>query len=129
QGFGGRGAVVEGRAATAQRLDLTLPALALAWVLAQPGVGLVLAGGRSGEQVEQNAASTRPLTPGTLAEVDRIVAEGFPPVRASDELKRQSATWGERERFIVERLDGKTSPATIADLWTDRRAPPTVAAP
>ena len=112
--FERRRAVVERLASIAQRLDLTLPALALAWVLAQPGVSIVLAGARSGEQVEQNAASTRPLTPGTLAEVDRIVAEGFPPVRASDELKRQSATWGERERFIVERLDGKTSPETIA---------------
>ncbi len=120
--------MVQGLASIAQRLDLTLPALALAWVLAQPGVSIVLAGARSGEQVEQNAASTRPLTPGTLAEVDRIVAEGFPPVRASDELKRQSATWGERERFIVERLDGKTSPETIAALWTDRPEPPMVAA-
>ena len=126
--FERRRAVVERLASIAQRLDLTLPALALAWVLAQPGVSIVLAGARSGEQVEQNAASTRPLTPGTLAEVDRIVAEGFPPVRASDELKRQSATWGERERFIVERLDGKTSPETIAALWTDRPEPPMVAA-
>jgi hypothetical protein len=78
--------------------------------------------------VEQNLAGTRPLTASALAEVDRIVAEAFPSVRASDELKEQAVTWGERERFIVERLDGKTSAETIAALWTDGHATPMVAA-
>jgi len=36
--------------------------------------------------------------------------------------------WGERERFIVERLDGKTSAETIAALWTDRNPTAMVAA-
>jgi hypothetical protein len=68
------------------------------------------------------------VTPGTFGEVDRIVAAAFPPARATDDAKRQAATWGERERFIVERLDGKTSAETIAALWTDAHAPPMVAA-
>ena len=126
--FERRRAAVERLAAIARPLDIPLAGLALAWVLAQPGVSMVLAGARSSEQVEQNAASTRPLTPATLAEVDQIVAEAFPSVGASDELKRQAATWGERERFIVERLDGKTSAEAIAALWTDAHAAPMVAA-
>jgi hypothetical protein len=63
-----------------------------------------------------------------VAEVDRIVAEAFPSARASDELKRQAATWGERERFIVERLDGTASAETIAAQWTDDHPTPMVAA-
>ncbi len=126
--FERRRTVVERLASIAQGLEMSLPALALAWVLAQGGVSIVLAGARSREQVEQNLAGTRFLTPGTLAEVDRIVAEAFPPVRASDDLKRQAATWGERERFIVERLDGKTSAETIAALWADGHATSMVAA-
>src|SRR5947199_143331 len=110
------------------RLDMPLSALALAWVLAQPGVGIVLAGARSPEQVEQNLAGARPLTPGTLAEVDRIVADAFQSVRATEALKQEASSWGERERFIVQRLDGNTSAELIAALWTDRHATPMVAA-
>jgi len=56
------------------------------------------------------------------------VAAAFLPARATDDVKRHAATWGERERFIVERLDGTTSAETIAALWTDAHAPPMVAA-
>src|SRR5205807_1479306 len=73
-------------------------------------------------------AGPRPLAPDSLAEVDRIVAAAFPSVRATDDLRRQAATWGERERFIVERLDGKTSAETIAALWTDGNPTSMVAA-
>ncbi len=126
--FERRRTVVARLGSIAQRLDMPLPALALAWVLTQPGVTIVLAGARSREQVEQNVGDTQPLTPSTLAEVDRIVAAAFPSVRASDQLKRQAATWGERERFIIERLDGTTSAETIAALWTDGNPIPMVAA-
>ena len=126
--FERRRTVVARLGSIAQRLDMPLPALALAWVLTQPGVTIVLAGARTSAQVEQNLAATRPLTPGISAEVDRIVADAFPPVRAADELKRQAATWGERERFIVERLDGQTSAETIGALWTDGHPTPMVAA-
>src|SRR5882724_9317556 len=84
--FERRRTVVERLAAIAQRLDTPPAALALGWALARPGVSIVLAGARTSEQVEQNLAGTRPLTPGTLAEVDRIVAEAFPPLRATDDL-------------------------------------------
>src|SRR6266516_4501154 len=126
--FERRRVVVERLGAIAHRLDMPLSALALAWVLAQPGVGIVLAGAHNPEQVEQNLAGVRPLTPGTLAEVDRIVADAFPSVRATEAIKQEAATWGERERFIVQRLDGKTSAETIAALWTDGHATPMVAA-
>jgi len=126
--FDRRRTVVERLASIAQRLDMTLPALALAWVLARADVSIVLAGARSSEQVEENVAGTRPLTPATVEEIGRIVAEAFPRCGATDELTRQAGTWGERERFIVERLDGKASAETIAALWTDGHATPMVAA-
>src|SRR2546422_8995706 len=90
-----------------------LSALALAWVLAQPGVGIVLAGARSPEQGGQNLAGARPLTPGTLAEVARIVADAFPSGRATEALTKEASTRAGPERFIFHRLDGRTSAALV----------------
>ena len=112
----------------AGRLELPLPGLALAWVLAQPGVTVALAGARTSEQVDENLSGTRQLTPDTLAQIDAIVAAAFRLPRASAELGRQAATWGERERFIIERLDGTASAEAIAAAWTDRGGTPMVAA-
>jgi len=126
--FERRRTVVQRLGSIAHRLDMPLSALALGWILARPGVSIVLAGARTSEQVEQNLAGTQPLAPSTLLEIDDIVAGAFPPTRATNDLKRQAATWGERERFIVERLDGRTSVETIAALWTDGHTSPMVAA-
>jgi aryl-alcohol dehydrogenase-like predicted oxidoreductase len=126
--FERRRAVVDRLRPIARRLDLPLPGLALAWVLAQPGVSIVLAGASSADQVDENLTGTRHLTPDTVSEIDSVVAEVFRPPRASDELKRRAAGWGERERFIVARLDGTTSAETIAATWTDAAAAPMVAA-
>src|SRR5205814_360552 len=76
-----RRTAIERLASIARRLDMPLSGLALAWVLGQPGVSIVLAGARAPEQVEQNLTGTRALTPGTFTEVDRSVAEPFPPPR------------------------------------------------
>src|SRR5437867_8704676 len=126
--FERRRTVVERLGSIARRLDLPPSGLALAWLLAQPGVTIVLAGAATREHVAQNHSGTRPLMPGTVEEINRIVAEAFPPRRTSDQVKGQAATWGERERFIIDRLDGKTSAETIAALWTDGNATPMVAA-
>jgi len=126
--FERRRSVVERLASIARRLDMPLSALALAWVLAQPGVSVVLAGARSAAQVDQNLTGARHVVPGTLAEIDLLVAQAFRLPRATAQLALQAATWGERERFIVERLDGRTSAETIAAVWTDGNATPMVAA-
>ena len=126
--FERRQVVVERLGSIARGLDMPLSALALAWVLAQPGVNIVLAGARSSEQVDQNVTGTRPLTRDILSEIDAIVAEAFRLPRATTQLAPLVATWGERERFIVERLDGKTSAETIAALWTDGHPTAMVAA-
>ncbi len=126
--FERRQAVVDRLRPIARRLDMPLAGLALAWVLAQPGVSIVLAGARSAAQVDQNLTGTRPLPPETVSEITGIVTGVFRPPRASDELKQRAAAWGERERFIVARLDGKTSAETIAATWTDGAAAPMVAA-
>jgi aryl-alcohol dehydrogenase-like predicted oxidoreductase len=112
----------------AAREGLTLSALALAWVYSQPGASVVLAGARSTEQVEQNLAGARQLTPDTCHTIDHVVAEAFPPARATAECREQASAWGERERFIVERLDGKTRYEAVAAAWTDRGDKPMIAA-
>src|SRR3989442_948927 len=126
--FARRRAVIEQLRPIAQRLDLSLPALALAWVLGQPGVGVVLAGARTREQVDEHLTGTRHVTPATLAAVDALVAEAFRLPHATDTMRAQAATWGERERFIIERLDGTASAEAIAAAWTDRGEKPMVAA-
>jgi aryl-alcohol dehydrogenase-like predicted oxidoreductase len=126
--FERRAAVVERLRPLARGLDMPLAGLALAWVLAQPGVSIVLAGARSKEQVDENIAGTRHLTPDTLSQIDAIVADVFRPARATDEARRQAATWGGRERFIVERLDGERTADQIAAEWTDKGEPPMIAA-
>lgn len=117
--FARRRIVVERLRAIAGPLGVPLPGLALAWVLAQPGVSVVLVGARTREQVDQNLAGAGPLSPDIVSEIDAIVAEAFRLPRATEQLKADAAMWGERERFIVERLDGKTSAEAIAALWTD----------
>lgn len=112
----------------AQREGLTRAALALAWVYSQPGVSVVLAGARSAAQVDENLSGARHLTPETRAAIDEIVADEFPPARATVESREQAASWGERERFIVERLDGRTRYEVIAAEWTDRGQQPMIAA-
>jgi hypothetical protein len=120
--------VVDGLRPIAARLELPLAALALAWVLAQPGVSIVLAGARSTEQVDENLAGTGHLTTDTVSEIDAIVARAFRPARATDRARTLSASWGSRERFIVEQLDGAESYEAIAARWTDSADVPMIAA-
>jgi aryl-alcohol dehydrogenase-like predicted oxidoreductase len=126
--FARRRAVLDGLRPIAGRLELPLAALALAWVLAKPAVGVVLAGARSTEQVDENLASTRDLTPETVAEIDAIVAAVFHPARATERARALSASWGPRERFIVDLLDGAETYEAIAARWTDGAEVPMIAA-
>jgi myo-inositol catabolism protein IolS len=126
--FERRRGVIERLRPVAEREGMALAALALAWVYSQPGVSVVLAGARSPAQVDQNLAGTRHLTPDTRAAIDRVVADAFRPGRATAECRAQASTWGERERFIVERLDGRTPYEAIAAAWTDRGEKPMIAA-
>ncbi len=127
--FERRRAVIERLRPIAERLDLTLAALALAWVLARPGVSVVLAGAWNRDQVNQNLrATTQHLAPDTVQDVDTIVADVFRPARATPQAADLAKAWGERERFIIERLDGKTAYEAIAAQWTDRGQQPMVAA-
>lgn len=63
----------------ADGLELSLPQLALAWVLHQPGVGTAIVGARSPEQIAGTApAAETELSEQTLAEIDRITADAVP---------------------------------------------------
>ncbi len=53
----------------ANRIDTPMASVALAWLIAQPGVSSVIVGGRSREQVEQNSAAA------ALVLDDAIIAE------------------------------------------------------
>lgn len=126
--FERRRRVIERLRPIAARLGVRLAALSLAWVLSRSGVTVVLAGARSRKQVDDNLAGTRPLTPDTLQEIDAIVAPVFRLARATPRAAELAKAWGERERFIVERLDGKRTPEEIAAEWTDRGEQPMIAA-
>ena len=52
----------------------------------------------------------------------------FRPVRASARARTLAASWGVRERHVVERLDGSNSYEAIAAEWTDHGEPPMIAA-
>lgn len=126
--FERRRQVVERLRPIAAGLDTSLAALALAWVLTQPGVSIVLAGARNQQQVDENLAGIRHLTPDTLAAIDHTVADVFRPARTTERARALSASWGIRERFIIERLDGTTSYEAIAAQWTDQGEKPMIAA-
>ncbi|MGH7548742.1 MAG: aldo/keto reductase [Gemmatimonadales bacterium] len=92
-------------------------------------VAIVLAGARDARQVDENAAAhARRLTPQEVAAIDEIVAEVFRPARATERAHALAASWGIRERFIVERLDGATTYEAIAAVWTDTGERPMIAA-
>ncbi len=104
-------------------------ALALAWLLARPGVSLVLAGARSAAQVDDNLTALETALSATdVTAIDTLVAQTFTPPRAGAETRARATAWGARERYIVERLDGSTSCEAIAAGWTDRGREPMVAA-
>jgi hypothetical protein len=63
-----------------------------------------------------------------VSEIDAVVAGAFRPARASERVRVLSASWGPRERFIVERLDGTESYEAIAARWTDTADVPMIAA-
>jgi aryl-alcohol dehydrogenase-like predicted oxidoreductase len=65
--------VIDVLRAVAARHETTVPAVALAWTLAQPGVTSVLAGARRPEQLVQNAVAVDiDLTAADLAELDAV---------------------------------------------------------
>lgn len=117
--------VLAGLEELGRRRGTTAAEVALGWVLARPGVSVALAGARTPEQVDGIAAA-EPLSPAETEEVDRVVAEAFRPPRATPAAL--GADWGERERFIIERLDGTRTYERIAAEWSAAEEKPMVAA-
>ncbi|HJQ66991.1 MAG TPA: aldo/keto reductase, partial [Gemmatimonadales bacterium] len=121
--------VIERVRSIAAAAQLALPTVALRWLLARQGVTVVLVGARNRRQVEENlAAQAGPLPEPMVAAVDALVAEVFRLPRATAKTLALAETWGPRERFIVERLDGARTAEAIAAEWTDRGETPMVAA-
>jgi aryl-alcohol dehydrogenase-like predicted oxidoreductase len=72
-------AVVEALRPVAERLDITLAQLALAWNVHQPGVTAAIAGSRNPDHVRSNAAAGDvELDDATLSELDEIVSRVAP---------------------------------------------------
>ena len=81
-------------AQTAAKLGLAMEQLALAWLLARPGVAAVLVGARNARQVQTNAAAMHlQLEPAIIAELDA----------ATDDLKARFGTnpdmWQSQSRY------------------------------
>ena len=126
--FARRRAAIERLEPIARDSGRSLAGLALAWVLVQLGVSVVLAGARSAAQVDENRrALDRGLAPAEVAAIDGVVSEAFHPARATARARALAVDWGPRERYIVEQLDG-TSYEAIAARWTDRGEQPMIAA-
>jgi len=127
--FARRQAVIERLRPFAHEEGVSLPAMALRWVLGREGVTVVLAGARNRRQVEENlAALAGPLAADVVRDIDGIVAEVCRLPRSTTQALKAAAEWGPRERFIVERLDGARTAESIAAEWTDRGEQPMVAA-
>jgi aryl-alcohol dehydrogenase-like predicted oxidoreductase len=127
--FARRRAVIERLRPLARRHGITLAVLALRWLLARPGVTVVLAGARNRAQVEENlGALDGRLPPDAVAGIDEIVRDAFRLPLALPQAVASAQAWGARERFIVEHLDGERTAETIAAEWTDRGEPAMVAA-
>lgn len=117
------------RLATVARANgRTLPGLALGWARSRPGVTHVLMGARDERQVESNLATASPLSTEEMTAVDDVVASVFAPPRVRPDVIGAEGAWGERERFIVSRLDGSTTYEEIAAHWSARRDTPMIAA-
>lgn len=118
--FARRGQVLDALTPLAARCGRTVAALAIGWLRGRSGVSVVLVGARTAAQVDDNFAAAAPLEPELAAEVDAAVARVFAPARATPALRAAAADWGPRERFIVDRLDGRTPYEAIAAEWSDR---------
>lgn len=131
-----RGAEFERRRAAIARLTalaaavgITLPALALRWLLSRSAVTIVLAGARSAAHVADNLTATdAQLDAATGVEIEAALRSAFRLPSATSAATLEARSWGPRERFIVERLDGRATPEAIAAAWTDRGEQPMVAA-
>ena len=72
-------AVVEYLKHLAEREGISVAQLAIAWVLAQPGVDVVIVGARNPEQLAQSAqAGDIHLSQTTMQEIERIMREAVP---------------------------------------------------
>jgi aryl-alcohol dehydrogenase-like predicted oxidoreductase len=71
--------VVEQLKRLAEHQDMTIAQLAIAWVLAQPGIDVTIVGARNPGQLAQTAlAGDIHLTPETRHEIERIMREAVP---------------------------------------------------
>jgi len=81
-------AVVDGMRALGDRLGATVAQLAIAWVLAQPGVSAAIVGSRDGRHMRENAAASDLDLTEVLDELERLIPLGpmfGDPVRNGDD--------------------------------------------
>ena len=69
-------AVVEAMRPIAERVDVSVAQLAIAWVLHQPGVTATLVGSRHGRHVHENAEASRLDLTDSLDELDKLIPLG-----------------------------------------------------
>ena len=69
-------AVADGLRAIANRLDATVPQVALAWALHQPGVSAVLAGSRSPAHIGANAHAASLDLASELDAIEQLIPLG-----------------------------------------------------
>jgi len=127
--FERRRTVIEQLQHVAAALGISLPALGLRWLRSRAGVTIVLAGARSAAHVVENlTAWDAALDDASADAIESAVRSVFRLPAATPAATQEARSWGPRERFIVERLDGRATPESIAAAWTDRGEQPMMAA-
>jgi len=69
-------AVADGITPIAHRLGASVPQVAIAWVLAQPGVTAAIAGSRDGRHVDENAGAVDLALGEALSELEALIPHG-----------------------------------------------------
>jgi aryl-alcohol dehydrogenase-like predicted oxidoreductase len=69
-------AVVDGLRSLADRLGVTVPQLAIAWVLQQPGVDCAIVGSRSGAHIGENASAADVDLSAAIADIEALIPLG-----------------------------------------------------
>lgn len=106
-------AAVEALRPIAHRAGLTAPQLAIAWLLARPGVSTALVGARTVPEIEENVlGATTPVSTEDMAEADAVTRAVFESLPRVPDMFQNWENW-ELQRRRYER-DGQFPASTLS---------------
>ncbi len=92
--------VVEALRPIAARAGLTIPQLAVAWLVARPAVSCALVGARTVKEVEENIGGATTVDPALLAEADAVTRPVFEALPRVPDMFQNWDNWElQRRRY------------------------------